>query len=349
MQKRLDWIDAVKGTCLLLVMIAHLWQPCPHWVHVLTGGYMQVFFVMAGVTSLASSRSLREQLMQKSKRLLVPYAFYGIILLLAGVILPTQAEFGKGLLGLLYGRYSLYPLSVDSNIPLLQACGYLAPFWFLPCIFLSYVLMAWYDHSRYPYLLIVLAVIVGIVTPLLPVLLPWCIEMSFVGFLLMLCGRALRHVILEDSAKPKSSLWLLLMIWIGCAVVYAGAWWLNGPVNMSLNLMGNTAVFFPFRVVFFCLLGVSEAVFFSLSFRAIQPVVVTRCFAYVGRQALRLMCIHLFIGQGVYYLLADKELPMALTFACAIGVVFLINFLLDYSIQWISSKKAAGDIPAEKH
>ena len=349
MQERLDWIDAVKGACLLLVMIAHLWRPCPYWVHVLTGGYMLVFFVMAGITSVGTKRSFNEQIRNKAKRLLVPYAVYGVILILLGMILPTQAQVEKGLLGLLYGRYSLLSPTIEPHFPLLQACGYLAPFWFLPCIFLSYVLLAWYDHSHYPYLIVVLAILVGILTPLCPVLLPWCIEMSFIGFLVMLSGRMLRPILMTIPFALDKTAVLQLLLWSVCGALYLVTWKIDGPTNMSLSQMGNEEVFFPLRFVFFGLLGISEAVFLSLSFRTINATILTSFFAYVGRQALRLMCIHLFIGQGVFYVLSKADCPMAVSFACAIGVIFFVNWILDYSLQWISRKKATCNIPAEEH
>ena len=349
MQERLDWIDAVKGTCLLLVMIAHLWHPCPHWVQVLTGGYMQVFFVMAGLTSFASTRSFKEQIIRKSKRLLVPYAIYGIVLLLFGALLPTHANIGHGALGLLYGRYTLFPPTTETNVPLLQACGYLAPFWFLPCIFLSYILLSWYDHSRYPYLVIILAILVSILTPLCPILLPWCMEMAFVGFLLMLCGRAMRPILLKVPTRLSRAFFLQFLLWLGCAVVYMLVWRIDGPINMSLSQMENMSVLYPFRFLFFCVLGICEAIFVSICFRTISSNIVTRSFSYIGRQALRLMCIHLFVGQGVFFILSKTQCPMAVTFTCSIGVIFFVNWLLDYSLQRIARKQASSNISAEEH
>lgn len=351
MQDRINWIDAVKGTCLFLVVIAHLWSPCPLWTHVLTGGYMQVFFVMAGITSIRFIRSFREQIISKCKRILLPYAFYGITLLLLGVILPKHIEFGRGILGLLYGRYMLFPPSAEVNFPLLQACGYLSPFWFLPCIFFSYILLAWYDHSKRPYLIVVLAICVSIASPLLPILLPWSIEMAFIGFLLMICGRGLHGILFNPPALFNRHFHLFLL-WIGSAIVYMIAWEIDGPVNMSLSVIGSESMFFPFRFIFFILLGVSEALFLSLLFRALNTSAITRCFAYIGRHALRLLCIHLFIGECIYFLLADRDLPKIVSFMCALLVIFIIDYILEhYSLIILSlfGQKTSGDIPAKKH
>ena len=314
---------------MLLVILAHLWNPCPKWVALLTAGYMQVFFVMAGVTAVASSLPWRERIIQKSKRLLLPYAFYGIGLLCIGLILPTQADVKNGLLGLLYGRYTLYPPSIEPNFPLLQSCGYLSPLWFLPCIFLSYVLLEWYDHSRRPYLIVMLSITVGIATPLLPILMPWSIEMAFVGFLLMLCGRWMRPLVIKKSEKPDSTDLFQWLLGIGCAVLYGFVWWNDAPINMSLSQMGNSEVFFPIQCVLFIILGVCEALFLSVLFCSFPTSIITRSAAYIGRQAMRLMCIHLFIGQGMFYVLARWDVPFAVSFCCALIVILLINFLLD--------------------
>ena len=351
MLERIDWIDAVKGLCLLLVVIAHLWHPCPEWTHLLTGGYMQVFFVMAGITSIHSIRSFQEQMISKSKRLLLPYAFYGVLLLVFGGILPKHIDVGNALLGLLYGRYTIFPPSAETNFPLLQACSYLSPLWFLPCIFFSYVLMAWHDLSKRSYLIVLWALCVGVATPLLPILLPWSLEMTFAGFLLMLCGRGMRRLLLDQPAllgKPFP----LLLLWLGSAVVYMTAWKLDGPVNMSLSIMGAENMLFPFRIIFFGLLGLSEALFLSLLFRTLKGTMVTRVFAYVGRHALRLLCIHLFIGECVYFLLTDR-LPQPISFTCALTVIFLTDFLLEHFFSLItksiSRQKTTSDVPTEKH
>lgn len=337
MQERHEWIDAVKGTCLCLVVISHLWRPCPLWTKVLTGGYMQVFFIMAGITSIISNRSFKEQILQKSKRLLLPYAVYGIILIILGVILPANISLRKGLLGLLYGRCSIYPPSMASNFPLLQACGYLLPFWFLPCIFVSYVLLAWYDHSQRPYIVVILAIIVGIVSPLLPILLPWSIEMAFIGFFLMLCGRFIQRWFLTSTTYNSKTFFKQLLLGLGCIMAYMTVWHIDGPVNMSLSEIGNATMPFPFRFPFFCLLGICETIFLSLFFHAIQSSFITRSMAYIGRHALRLLCIHLFIGTCVYFLLANWNLPKGVVFACAIMTILLVDYFIEYSLRIIKS------------
>lgn len=313
---------------------------------------MQVFFVMAGITSVPSTLIFRKYIYQKSKRLLIPYVFYGIVLLLLGAILPTHIELSKGFLGILYGRYSIFPPSIDNNIPLLQACGYLSPFWFIPCIFLSYVLLDWYDHSKRPITIIVLAIVVSCFTPLLPILLPWSIEMAFIGFLLMLCGRAVRSTLLEAPARSDRRFYIHLFIWIACIIVYMIAWKVDGPINMSLSEIGNTTIPFPFRFLFFSLLGISETVFLSICFKTIQESILTRCMAYVGRHALRLLCIHLFIGECVYFLLAEYSLPKFISFGCAVVVIFVVDYILEYFLHYLESafsKKTTCNIPAENH
>lgn len=286
---------------------------------------MQVFFVMAGYTSLGTKRTILEQIAIKSKRLLIPYAFYGIVLILLGAMLPSHTDIGKALLGLLYGRYSVFDPAIENHIPLLQACGYLSPFWFLPCIFLSYVLLAWYDHSRYPFIVVLLALIMGCLTPFLPILLPWSIEMAFVGFLLMLCGRAMREQqLLERSDQPL----IKITITIVCVAIYLMCWYIDGPVNMSLSDMGNGHIPSVFKVLFFVLLGISEALCFSICFREWKESWVTRCFSYIGRNAVRLLCIHLFIGQSVYFVLDTFHLPMAVNFTCALMLLLIIDYII---------------------
>lgn len=155
-----------------------------------------------------------------------------------------------------------------------------------------------------------------------------------------------------SPTRQDKQFYLQLCLWITCAIVYLIAWKVENPINMSLSNMGNDTIPFMFRVVFFCLLGVSEAVFLSLSFKAVQGSILTRCMAYVGRHALRLLCIHLFIGQGVYFLMENISVPQAIRFACALAVILLIDYLLESASHLLQSalgKKSTRNISAEKH
>lgn len=135
------------------------------------------------------------------------------------------------------------------------------------------MLLTCYDHSRYPNVIVGIAIIIGMLTPIIPILLPWNIEMAFVGFLLMLCGRILRTLLLDSEDKKfNKPLLIYALIMVGSIGIYFLVCKINGIPNMSLSQMGGTKVFFPFRVFFFSLLGISEALFLSLYYLRLCPL-----------------------------------------------------------------------------
>ena len=108
MEQRVQWIDAVKGVGILLVILAHI-SPISNKVFwYLTYGFMPIFFVMAGFTS-KSVCGYSEAIKKKAKRLLVPYFVYGLLLIVASYLLFGNTNMTQALLGLAYGRYSLFP------------------------------------------------------------------------------------------------------------------------------------------------------------------------------------------------------------------------------------------------
>lgn len=145
MEQRVQWIDAVKGVGILLVILAHI-SPISNKVFwYLTYGFMPIFFVMAGFTS-KSVCGYSEAIKKKAKRLLVPYFVYGLLLIVASSLLFGNTNMTQALLGLAYGRYSLFPECAGNVVPLLKGCLDVCPFWFLPCMFLAYLLLIIYDN-----------------------------------------------------------------------------------------------------------------------------------------------------------------------------------------------------------
>lgn len=145
MEQRVQWIDAVKGVGILLVILAHI-SPISNKVFwYLTYGFMPIFFVMAGFTS-KSVCGYSEAIKKKAKRLLIPYFVYGLLLIVASYLLFGNTNMMQALLGLAYSRYSLFPEGAENVVPLLKGCLYVCPFWFLPCMFLAYLLLIIYDN-----------------------------------------------------------------------------------------------------------------------------------------------------------------------------------------------------------
>ena len=84
--KKKQYIDAVKGFCILLVIISHA-GGVPH-TFFFTACFMQTFFFIGGLTYKdRHEETFGGFAVKKAKRLLIPYFAYAAILLLIDVLL----------------------------------------------------------------------------------------------------------------------------------------------------------------------------------------------------------------------------------------------------------------------
>ena len=290
MEQRVKWIDAVKGVGILLVILAHI-SPISNKVFwYLTYGFMPIFFVMAGFTS-KRVKGYSEAIEKKAKRLLIPYFVYGLSLSVTSYLLFDYTNLKLALLGLAYGRYSLFPEGCQDIVPLLKGCSDVCPFWFLPCIFLAYLLLIIYDNlGGRRAVLIWIAVILTILSVYKPILFPWSIDTCFMAFLFMLSGRFISEKIKRNKSKYD------LPLCIMCVAVYLLLCKLNPHVNFSIGKFGERQIL---SVFLFFALGIAEPLALSFLFRLIEKTKLSSMFAYLGRHSLRLMCIHVFIANVV--------------------------------------------------
>ena len=134
-------IDAVKGFTITLVIFCHA-GGIPYVGVALFASFMQVFFVLAGITyNDKVGETLRSYLIKRAKRLLIPYATWSVLLLLIDAFFEklTVSEIMRGGIGIIYARYCLLEYHGDAgNILLLNNLN--GPLWFLPAMFISSLL-----------------------------------------------------------------------------------------------------------------------------------------------------------------------------------------------------------------
>ena len=89
-QGKMKYLDAVKGFCIILVVISHA-GGIPVVGSFLTACYMQVFFFVGGITYKDRyEETFGKFAIKKAKRLLIPYFAYAVILLLVDVLLNQR-------------------------------------------------------------------------------------------------------------------------------------------------------------------------------------------------------------------------------------------------------------------
>lgn len=332
-KQRIDWIDAVKGIGIMLVIAAHISPIGNKLFWYMTYGFMPIFFVMAGFTS-KPCLGYAKQIEKKVKRLLIPYFFYGIVLLFLSNLFFEDTNFSHALCGLFYGRYSLFPEAVENNIPLLQACTALCPLWFLPCMFLAYTILITFDNcgGAMKKVLILGSIVLTMLSVYKRFLFPWSIDTCCFAFLFMLTGRLLVQYVGRER-KSKNLLYAVLIF-----VLYLMLCKLNPHINFSIGQYGDWGLI---SVFFLFLLGVAEPLLFSYLFRFAEGTMFTSMFANIGRHSLRLMCIHIFVSNILDMFWDENTL---LRFFVCLFLLFAIDYLLE-----IYFKKMSNRIPFLKY
>lgn len=123
--ERLDWIDAMKGVGIILIMMSHT-------IHIgvlfiLYSGFIPLFFISSALTY--KSMDIRKRF----KRLIIPYFFYCILFIWLSTIMNLPLN-DYNVLGVIYGKCKIFKEGM--GIPMLPRI--VTPLWFLPAMFLSF-------------------------------------------------------------------------------------------------------------------------------------------------------------------------------------------------------------------
>lgn len=285
-QKRLVWMDALKGIGILSIMRVHMLGPMEYIQSLIYVGAVAMFFIVAGF-NFKFSDSVVEDIKKKAKRLLIPYFIYSILLLVIehrfNINTLTQA------IGIIYARMQLLTCQSPENISFLTIGN--APMWFLPCMFLSY-LWTYYFYIKQKTRkrkIVVLVVFFALSTILTfsPIMLPWSIDTSFLLAILLIIGYKCRKHFLCTNIRIcliTLPLWLLLLH-------------LCGGSNISIGIYGSMGAL---SIIPFVFIAIAETYTLAAIFQKVENTYFTKALAYLGRNSLRLMCIHLVIYYKVY-------------------------------------------------
>lgn len=230
---RLTYIDTLRGLGIILVVLSH--SVCPSLMYWANGFFMPLFYILSGFLDNTNYQRclFNDFLEKKTKRLLIPYVFWCVVILLLTNNIKIQ-----DLIGVVYSRASLFKGGFDDYILFLNY--YIRPLWFLTSMFTSfllyYIIMKFDGRSRRNILF--LFVIISIVIKYLPILLPWSLDTSLMGAVFIFAGKKCRdHGLLEY----KNVCWLFIPVFS-----YVLFHFINGVENMSMSSFGRFA---PFALV----------------------------------------------------------------------------------------------------
>lgn len=331
---RIEWLDAIKGIGIILVMLSHVSSFSPIGIY-LFSAFIPLFYISSGIVS--KKESLNNTLKSKSKRLLIPYFFYGILGSIFFTLIKNGTTYQGGTvnqwLGLLYSRFCLYPYGTENNLYFLPFES-TSPLWFLTSLFTGFILYYFlnkkYKYKYFNYIILVIYIITTLYLADLKVLLPWSMDLAFMTAIFLYIGNILKKYFLYKKTKVLlniSSATIFLLIYI--YIIHT-----NGFINLSVKEYGNeqwNGVFMTFI----------SGTFFFLTIMLLFKSIPSHYYKYlsiVGKYSLRLMCIQMPI------LLITKKAIKIMHFnnlleTVAICIIFItITFTISYVLQLIFNK-----------
>lgn len=323
MNTRLEWVDNAKGFGLFLVIYGHnnpFLEPFIYSFH------MPLFFFIAGmfhpeVTSINS-------VINRVKRILVPYFLWSFLLYVFWFFLGRH--FGDSL------NYNLDPL--DGFIGIFYAQGgkqfmdWGIPMWFLPCIFLSFLIFSLVKLIKIKQIQIIVTLILVLLgfaySYYFDFKLPWSFDVACVSLVFYASGYYLKEKVFKlNSLKIIISLILISLL---CTVL--------SLYNIKVDMYRSTYGYIPLFIVN----GFAGSLLILLFFKISRSL---SFLAYLGKNTITLLALQfraltfikvVLICVGINYFHFNEPTKFILVFIQILlisFVIFIINRLRIY-IKW---------------
>lgn len=240
MEKRIDWIDSLKGIGILLVMLAHTNIPEKWKIFILTFHMPLFFFISGFLFNPKKYNNTLGFLKKKLFGLIIPYFFLSIILYFYWIVFenryfsPTNIDIFRPIAGIFYGvnQYDFMPMN--------------DVLWFIPCLFVVELLFYFINkYSKNDYEILIFLVLSSILGYLcmnhLKVRLPWSIDtalsaLPFYGVAYLISKNKVKSVLVSLQSRI-----VLIMV---CFYVTLKISYINGLVAMVGNLYKNFFYFY---------------------------------------------------------------------------------------------------------
>lgn len=284
--ERIEWIDAIKGIGILLIMLSH----CINFegLDYLTAGYIPLFFIISGTTFSPNKNSLVKRL----KRLLYPNYIYAFIITIIFSIPHIIFKWGwtkmfYGWANLLYSRNRVYEGSLHNNIILEGVFPVIT--WFLTAMSISYILLYGYFkiNIKWRNIYILFSLISLILICLQKRLLPWSMDTALILWLFILFGYKFKSFFINLSINIPTLVLSCILLMLYYILVN-----INGSPNYSIRYWGN----FNILSIPCCfIIGILYTYIATCVTLLIKKTFLFKPLAIVGQASLTLMCLHLAI------------------------------------------------------
>lgn len=272
-KERLDYIDILKGIGILFVIFSH--SGAEKWFMSKMGDFfVPLFFVASGYTFKQRNEPFLPLFKKKAKRLLKPYFFFSLLMLLL-----YKRFYILDVVGVFYSRYCIYPYHSVNNIFLMG--GGNPPLWFLTSMltaFLAFYLLVKFE--AWTKWLLIAFVLFTFSCQYLPILLPWSLDTACLTGSFMYAGFLLRKGgVIIDRQMP---------FYLFVSIAFVAICLVNGSDNLSVREYGRCFLLYFMGSV----LGTIVLLWVS---KLLDNTFLRGFLISLGRHSLVIFCIQMFL------------------------------------------------------
>ena len=245
---REEWIDYLRGTGIILMIIGHasIWRPVNKWI---LGFHMPLFFMLSGFLfnrQKWAEKGFGKFTAARFKNYIIPYFLWcGICFIINLPMLYLDHRHDSILLAAIQNLgWILTSISVDGLFRPLNGTA----LWFLTCLFLSQLILYLLVNCRPLWRCVLVGVFIAISyamnyfkTPVLP----WHMDVSLIGSVFMLIGYYIKEKRLLD--KVRTAMVPVLMIIISSVIIM----W-NDKIDMFFRQYGKDVLLFIIQAALMC-------------------------------------------------------------------------------------------------
>lgn len=314
---RLNWVDQARGWSIFLVVYAHNFPVLETYIY---SFHVPLFFFISGM--FHKQEFNLNSIKSRAKSLLIPYFFWATLLYLFWFVVGRK-----------FGKSSSLDLSIwDNFIGIFYAQGgqefmdWGIPLWFLPCLFLVYVIYGLIQKYAKKKLLIYFVTFLslwGLIWSKTELHLPWSLDVALVGLIFYVLGHYLISYLISLNTRTSLIIFLVLMGF------HLFAFYFNpSKIDMYRSIYGNPLLFI--------ISGAAGSIAYILFFKMLPYFKVL---SYFGQHSIVILATHLraltVIKFGFYLVLGTSV--FAFTEWEKLGLTFL-QLTLITPVIWVVNK-----------
>ena len=239
--KRLDWVDTLRGLAMFFVVCGHCLSSIKSTLRkYIYSFHLPLFFFISGIIFKDENLSTKEFLKKKTRNLVISYFILNIICFALVYLLKLDARSTYSIPKLLVGMF------FSHEEVLLAPCP---PSWFLLALFLTETIFYFlHKYAKNDFELGIAVCVCGLISyannHMVPqIYAPWHLDTAFTGVVLYFCGYLLAKNMykLDSFMKKKFTAFvtggMLGVVGLACA-------YYNNRVSMHSNLYGSITLFY---------------------------------------------------------------------------------------------------------